>query len=56
MIKNPEISPEIISEHGLTSDEYEKIISILNREPSYVELGIFSVILLFWFGKCVKTE
>ena len=49
MIKNPEISPEIISEHGLTSDEYEKIISILNREPSYVELGIFSVM---WSEHC----
>ncbi len=37
------ISPEIISEHGISPEEYDYILKILGREPSWVELGIFSV-------------
>src|SRR5207237_600495 len=43
------ITPDIITQHQLTESEYEKIVSILGREPSYTELGIFSVM---WSEHC----
>jgi phosphoribosylformylglycinamidine synthase len=42
-------SPEIIAQHQLTTAEYQKIVDILGREPSYAELGIFSVM---WSEHC----
>jgi phosphoribosylformylglycinamidine synthase subunit PurL len=41
--KEPEISADIVREHGLTDEEYQHILKILGREPSWTELGIFSV-------------
>ena len=38
-----EITPEVVAEHGLTPEEYTKVLEILGREPNLVELGIFSV-------------
>jgi len=43
------ITPALIAQHQLTEAEYEKIVSILNREPNYTELGIFSVM---WSEHC----
>jgi phosphoribosylformylglycinamidine synthase II len=43
------MSPEIIAQHQLTPGEYEKIVSILGREPNITELGIFSVM---WSEHC----
>jgi phosphoribosylformylglycinamidine synthase subunit PurL len=44
------ISPEVLRQHGLTSDEYEKIKQLLgDREPTLTELGIFSVM---WSEHC----
>jgi phosphoribosylformylglycinamidine synthase len=43
------ITPDLISAHQLTGAEYEKIVSILGREPNYTELGIFSVM---WSEHC----
>jgi len=44
------ITPELIREHGLTPDEYEKIQRLLGgREPTLTELGIFSVM---WSEHC----
>ncbi len=43
------ITPEIISQHGLKPDEYDLIEEILGREPSFTELGIFSVM---WSEHC----
>jgi len=45
----PQIDNKIIEEHGLSLEEYDKILSILGREPNYVELGIFSVM---WSEHC----
>ena len=45
----PAITPEVIKEHGITPDEYERIKSSLGREPSLTELGIFSVM---WSEHC----
>ena len=49
MDNTPIIDNKIIEEHGLSLDEYDKIIKILDREPNYVELGIFSVM---WSEHC----
>jgi phosphoribosylformylglycinamidine synthase subunit PurL len=43
------ITPEVIKDHGITPDEYERIKSSLGREPSLTELGIFSVM---WSEHC----
>jgi phosphoribosylformylglycinamidine synthase len=43
------ITPELIAQHQLTQGEYEKIVSLLGREPSYTELGVFSVM---WSEHC----
>src|SRR6202789_1493962 len=44
------ISPEVLRQHGLTPDEYEKIKQLLgDREPTLTELGIFSVM---WSEHC----
>jgi phosphoribosylformylglycinamidine synthase len=43
------ITPELVAQHQLSPDEYQKIVGILGREPSYTELGIFSVM---WSEHC----
>ncbi len=43
------VTREIAAEHGLTADEYSRVLEILGREPSITELGIFSVM---WSEHC----
>jgi len=43
------ISPEVVREHGISPEEYEKIKDLLGREPNITELGIFSVM---WSEHC----
>jgi len=38
-----QITPEIVEQHGLSAEEYERVLAALGREPNLVELGIFSV-------------
>ena len=46
----PAITPDVIREHGLTPEEYDKIKDLLgDREPTLTELGIFSVM---WSEHC----
>jgi len=45
----PAITPELVKKHNLTPDEYARVLEILGREPSYTELGIFSVM---WSEHC----
>ena len=45
----PAFSADIIAAHQLTEAEYEKVVSLLGREPSYTELGVFSVM---WSEHC----
>jgi phosphoribosylformylglycinamidine synthase subunit PurL len=45
----PAITPELVQKHNLTPDELAKIKEILGREPTYTELGIFSVM---WSEHC----
>jgi len=40
---------EVIARHGLTQEEYRRIVQLLGREPNYTELGIFSVM---WSEHC----
>lgn len=44
-----EITPEIVAAHGLTPDEYDRIIQAMGRTPNLTELGIFSVM---WSEHC----
>ena len=45
----PKITPEIVAEHGLKAEEYQRLLDILGREPRICELGIFSVM---WSEHC----
>ena len=44
-----EITPEVVANHGLSEEEYLKILKIVGREPNITELGIFSVM---WSEHC----
>ena len=44
-----QITPEMVREHGLSDSEYAHVLKLLGREPSFVELGIFSVM---WSEHC----
>src|SRR5215472_10003081 len=46
---DPKITPELVAQHGLTPEEFERIKKILGREPNFTELGIFSVM---WSEHC----
>ncbi len=43
------ITPEMVAEHGFKGDEYPRLLEILGREPTRLELGIFSVM---WSEHC----
>lgn len=50
MISNePKITPELVASHGLKPDEYERILKLIGREPTFTELGIFSAM---WNEHC----
>jgi len=43
------ITPELVASHGLKPDEYQKILDLIGRTPTYTELGIFSAM---WNEHC----
>jgi phosphoribosylformylglycinamidine synthase len=45
----PEITPEIVKAHGLTVEEFRRILDLIGRTPNMTELGIFSVM---WSEHC----
>lgn len=45
----PAITPELVAQHGLKPDEYERILKLIGRTPSFTELGIFSAM---WNEHC----
>jgi len=45
----PAITPELIAAHGLKPDEYQRILELIGREPTFTELGIFSAM---WNEHC----
>ncbi|NBE08489.1 phosphoribosylformylglycinamidine synthase subunit PurL [Paragemmobacter ruber] len=48
-MSDPAITPDLIASHGLKPDEYERILGIIGREPTFTELGIFSAM---WNEHC----
>ncbi|MBP0480917.1 phosphoribosylformylglycinamidine synthase subunit PurL [Sagittula salina] len=48
-MQEPAITEELIAAHGIKPDEYAEILRILNREPTFTELGIFSAM---WNEHC----
>jgi phosphoribosylformylglycinamidine synthase II len=44
-----QITPELLAQHGITADEYRRILGVLGRTPSLTELGIYSVM---WSEHC----
>ncbi|TNF12406.1 MAG: phosphoribosylformylglycinamidine synthase subunit PurL [Rhodobacteraceae bacterium] len=48
-MNEPQITPDLIAAHGLKPDEYERILEIIGREPTFTELGIFSAM---WNEHC----
>jgi len=46
---HPKITADLVGEHGLTDEEYDRVLECLGREPSLTELGIFSVM---WSEHC----
>jgi phosphoribosylformylglycinamidine synthase len=49
VLEAPAITPDIVADHGLSEQEYERILKALGREPNLLELGIFSVM---WSEHC----
>ncbi|WP_262273308.1 phosphoribosylformylglycinamidine synthase subunit PurL [Microvirga yunnanensis] len=50
MIRNDvAITPELVKEHGLKPDEYERFVNLIGREPTITELGIVSAM---WNEHC----
>lgn len=48
-MQEPAITEDLIANHGIKPDEYAEILRILNREPTFTELGIFSAM---WNEHC----
>ncbi|UWQ93100.1 phosphoribosylformylglycinamidine synthase subunit PurL [Aliisedimentitalea scapharcae] len=48
-MQEPAITPELIANHGLKPEEYDLILEIIGREPTFTELGIFSAM---WNEHC----
>lgn len=46
---DPVITPALIAEHGLTKQEYERLVAMLGRTPTFTELGIISAL---WSEHC----
>ncbi|MEP6620570.1 MAG: phosphoribosylformylglycinamidine synthase subunit PurL [bacterium] len=46
---DPAITPALIAEHGLTPDEYDRLVAMLDRTPTFTELGIVSAL---WSEHC----
>jgi phosphoribosylformylglycinamidine synthase subunit PurL len=47
--EEPEITPDLVAQHGLSENEYQMILEILDRVPTYTELGVFSAL---WSEHC----
>ncbi len=46
---DPPITPELVQDHGLSPEEYDRVREVLGREPTFTELGIFSAM---WSEHC----
>src|ERR1700721_1052108 len=48
-MNQPQIPPELVAAHGLKPDEYQRLLALIGRQPSFTELGIFSAM---WNEHC----
>ena len=48
-MQEPKITEDLIASHGMSPDEYEKLLGLIGREPTFTELGIFSAM---WNEHC----
>jgi phosphoribosylformylglycinamidine synthase II len=46
---DPAITPALVAEHGLAQEEYERLVTMLGRTPTFTELGIVSAL---WSEHC----
>ena len=46
---DPDITAELVDEHGISPEEYQLILGILGRTPTFTELGVFSAM---WSEHC----
>ncbi len=46
---DPEITDEVVKSHGLSPDEYERVLGVMGRAPTWTELGVFSAM---WSEHC----
>ncbi len=46
---DPEITSEVVASHGLSPDEYQRVVAIMGRTPTLTELGVFSAM---WSEHC----
>src|SRR5215217_6751539 len=46
---DPVITPALVAEHGITPEEYQRLVAMLDREPTFTELGIVSAL---WNEHC----
>ncbi len=49
LAKEPTITPELLRDHGISAEEYDRLLKAMGREPTFTELGIFSVM---WSEHC----
>jgi phosphoribosylformylglycinamidine synthase len=45
----PKVTPDLAVSHGLTREEYDRVVRLLGRDPTYSELGLFSAL---WSEHC----
>ena len=46
---DPEITPEVVADHGLSEEEYQRVLGVMGRTPTFTELGVFSAM---WSEHC----
>ncbi|GGE08299.1 phosphoribosylformylglycinamidine synthase subunit II [Gemmobacter megaterium] len=48
-MSEPEITPDLVAAHGIKPDEWDRLLGIIGRQPTFTELGIFSAM---WNEHC----
>ncbi len=48
-LRDTPVTPDVVAAHGIRTDEYDRIVELLGREPNFTELGVFS---LMWSEHC----
>jgi phosphoribosylformylglycinamidine synthase II len=46
---DPPVTAELVADHGLSPEEYQRVLAVMGREPTFTELGVFSAM---WSEHC----